>query len=67
MDLFKITKSGKKVYVRILSYNERVWSGSQWDYRFVRIGGYPINDEKYATDFKTVEAAEQWIKEHQPS
>lgn len=29
-------------------------------YRYVRIDDYPTNNEKYATDFKTVEAAQNW-------
>jgi hypothetical protein len=66
MDLFKITKSGEKVYVRLLVHNERIHSERQWYYNYVRVGEYPTNDEHYATDFKTVEAAEKWINDHQP-
>jgi len=66
MDLFKITETDGKVYVRMLVHNERVWSERQWYYNYVRIREYPTNDSHYATDFKTVEAAEKWIKEHQP-
>jgi uncharacterized membrane protein len=67
MDLFKVVTFGNKVFIKMLGYNERVWSERQWDYSFVRIGTYPTNMEQYATDFKTVEAAEQWIKENLPT
>lgn len=60
MELYKITEVGSKIYIRILSYNDRVCSDSQWTYRYVRIDDYPTNNEKYATDFKTVEAAQSW-------
>lgn len=66
MDLFKIEKTGDRVLIRILVNNERVWSERQWYYNYVRTGEYPTNMEQYATDFKTVEAAEQWINEHAP-
>lgn len=67
VELFKIVEVSVKVYIKMLTSNERVWSGHQWAYRFVRTDNYPTNDEKYATDFKTRQAAEQWIKDHQPT
>lgn len=67
MDLFKIIDSGNKVFIKILTCNERVWSEHQWAYRYVREAEYPTSDEQYATDFKKVEAAEQWIKENSPN
>lgn len=67
MDLFKVVKFGDKVIVKMLVNNERVWSERQWYYNYVRKGEYPTNMEQYATDFKTVEAAEEWIKENLPT
>lgn len=66
MNLFKIVRSGEKVFVQMLTYNPRVWCNKQWFYGYVRDNEYPTEHEKYATDFKTVEAAEQWIKENEP-
>lgn len=66
-ELFKIVRSGEKVYVQILVHNERVWSERQWYYNYVRTGTYPTNMEEYATDFKTVKDAEAWIEEHSPT
>jgi hypothetical protein len=66
MELFKVVNLGDKVSVKTLTYNDRVWSGFQWAYSWVRINSSPTNDEKYATDFKTVDLAEAWINEHTP-
>lgn len=66
MNLFKIIRSGEKVFIKMLTYNPRVWCNKQWFYGYVMDGAYPTENEKYATDFKTVEAAEQWIKDNEP-
>lgn len=67
MEIYKIVKSGEKVFVKVLCYNNRVWCGHQWLYGLVRKGDYPTDNEAYATDFETVKAANKWIKEHMPS
>lgn len=67
MELFKVVKVRDKVLIKMLTYNERIWSERQWEYSYVRTGNYPTNDTHYATDFKTEEAAQQWIKEHNPA
>jgi len=66
MDLYKIAKSGKKVYIRTLYYNNRVWNGHQWLYGYVT-DTYPSEHESHAKDFGTVKEARKWIKEHTPS
>jgi len=66
MELYKITKAGKKVYVRTLWFNSSVWNGHQWLYGYVT-NHYPSDREAHAKDFGTVKAAKQWIKEHMPS
>lgn len=67
MEIYKVVKSGKKVFIKILCYNNNVWCGKQWFYGLVCVGSYPTDNEAYATDFETVKAAKQWIKEHTPS
>lgn len=61
MKPFKVIKSGKKVFIQVLCYNNRQWCESMWFYGYVRKGDYPTDIEKYATDFETVEAANEWI------
>lgn len=65
MEPYKITGISDKVYIRVLVYNERQWY--PWHYAFVNVGGYPTSDEKRATDFRNIVAAEQWIKENGPN
>lgn len=67
MELFKIVQSGNKVFIKMLTHNDRIWSERQWGYSWVRTGTYPTNMEEYATDFKTLEVAQKWIKEHSPA
>ena len=61
MKLFKISQERKKVCIKMLIYNPRVWSESQWKYSFMKLGSYPTDQVRYATDFKTVEKAQAWI------
>lgn len=62
MEPYKIVTSGNKIFIKVLVYNERQWY--PWHYAFVKIDGYPTKDEYYATDFKNIFAAEEWIKEN---
>ncbi len=66
LDIYKITKIGKKVHIRTLCYNNRVWNGHQWLYGYVT-DNYPSEHEAHAKDFGTVKEARKWIKEHIPS
>ena len=66
IDLYKIVKAGKKVYIRTLCYNSHVHNGHQWLYGYVT-DSYPSDYEAHAKDFGTVEEAKKWIKEHTPS
>lgn len=66
MEFYRIEKVDNKVFVRCLTYNERSWGGYQWNYMYIRLNTYPTNESRYATDFESVEKAQDWIKQHQP-
>lgn len=65
MDLFKTEKNEKGIFVKILSFNPRVWGTGQWSYLYVT-GSYPTEDINYAIPFETEEAAQSWIETHGP-
>ena len=63
-ELYKISQVGDKVYIKVLCLNLNRWI--PWCYLYVKEAGPPTDVEKCATNFKTLELAQEWINTHIP-
>jgi len=65
MDFYKVLSVGDKVYVKVLTYNNKVWNGHQWAYMYVT-EHYPSENVQHAKNFESMEDAWKWINDHTP-